>query len=71
MPQKKVIRKRGAKTSDQTPSGAPARRTSEQGTVTRLSNTDRDLFLAMLDQKDLRPNRTLLAAARKYKRRCE
>jgi uncharacterized protein (DUF1778 family) len=39
----------------------------EQDKKTRLSNRDRDLFLALLDQKHSRPTRALTFAARKYK----
>jgi uncharacterized protein (DUF1778 family) len=47
-----------------------ARTVIEQDNGTRLSNKDRDLFLSLLDHKDLRPTRALAAAARKYKNRC-
>ncbi len=40
-----------------------------QERVTRLSNRDRDRFLALLDNADLRPNAALAAAAREYKKR--
>jgi uncharacterized protein (DUF1778 family) len=46
-----------------------ARTVIEQENETRLSNRDRDLFLALLDQKDLRPTKALAAAVRKYKKR--
>jgi uncharacterized protein (DUF1778 family) len=46
-----------------------ARTVIEQENETRLSNRDRDLFLSLLDQKNLRPTRALAAAARKYKKR--
>jgi uncharacterized protein (DUF1778 family) len=36
---------------------------------TELSNRDRDLFIALLDDADARPNKALAAAARRYKRR--
>ncbi len=39
--------------------------------VTRLSNRDRDIFLAMLDDVDLRPNEALKQAAEKYRREIE
>jgi uncharacterized protein (DUF1778 family) len=45
-----------------------ARSVIEQENITRLSKRDRDVFLAMLDEKDARPNRALAAAARKYKK---
>ena len=35
--------------------------------VTELSNRDRDLFLALLDADDARPNAALLKAAERYK----
>ena len=46
-----------------------ARSVIQQDSATRLSRKDRDLFLALLDDKDARPNRALAAAARKYKGR--
>jgi uncharacterized protein (DUF1778 family) len=46
-----------------------ARDVIEQESETRLSTKDRDLFLALLDQKNSRPTRALAAAARKYKKR--
>jgi uncharacterized protein (DUF1778 family) len=46
-----------------------ARDVIEQETFTRLSNRDRDVFTALLDDKDVRPNPSLMAAARKYKNR--
>jgi uncharacterized protein (DUF1778 family) len=44
-----------------------ARQVVREQAVTHLSN--RDLFLAALDRTDLEPNKKLLAAARRYKRR--
>ena len=45
-----------------------ARRVIEQENITRLSKRDRDVFLALLDDDNARPNRALLAAARRYKK---
>ncbi len=45
-----------------------ARQVVRDQAVTRLSNRDRDLFLAALDRTDLKPNKKLLAAAKRYKR---
>jgi uncharacterized protein (DUF1778 family) len=45
-----------------------ARTVIEQENITRLSKRDRDIFLALLEDKDARPNQALLAAARKYKK---
>jgi uncharacterized protein (DUF1778 family) len=45
-----------------------ARSVIEQDSRTRLSKKDRDVFLALLDDKDARPNQALAAAARKYKK---
>jgi uncharacterized protein (DUF1778 family) len=44
-----------------------ARDVIEQESVTRLSNRDRDAFVSLLDDADVRPNESLAAAARKYK----
>lgn len=46
-----------------------AREVIQQSQRTRLTNRDRDIFLAMLDKVDARPNVALKAAARRYKRR--
>ena len=46
-----------------------ARDVIEQENFTRLSNCDRDVFTSSLDDKDARPNQSLMAAARKYKNR--
>lgn len=46
-----------------------AREVIQQSQQTRLTNRDRRIFLAMLDDVDARPNAALKAAARKYKRR--
>lgn len=43
-----------------------ARRVLEEERVTRLSNRDRDIFLAMLDRTDAKPNAALAAAAQRY-----
>ena len=44
-----------------------ARDVIEQENSTRLSNRDRDVFVSLLDDKEVRPNKKLTAAARKYK----
>ena len=46
-----------------------ARNVIEQTQVTRLSNRDRDTFMALLDDADARPNKALKAAAKRYKDR--
>jgi uncharacterized protein (DUF1778 family) len=46
-----------------------ARDVLEQERVTRLSNADRDRFLALLDDADVRPNAALRAAAKRYVKR--
>jgi uncharacterized protein (DUF1778 family) len=46
-----------------------ARSIIEQRQVTRLSNRDRDTFMALLDNADARPNKALKAAAKRYKDR--
>ena len=38
---------------------------------TELSNRDRDIFLAMLDDADAEPNAALAAVAEKYKQRMD
>ncbi len=48
-----------------------ARQVVNDQTVTLLSNRDRDLFLAALDDADLKPNKKLLAAAKRYKRQAK
>lgn len=45
-----------------------AQEVMEQSTETRLSDRDRDLFLAMLDDVDARPNDALAEAAKRYKK---
>ena len=45
-----------------------AREVIEQHNVTRLSSRDRDVFIKMLDDVDAKPNATLAAAARRYKK---
>ena len=46
-----------------------ARNVIEQHQITRLSNRDRDTFMALLDAADARPNKALKAAAKRYKDR--
>ena len=46
-----------------------ARQVIEQAQSTRLSNRDRDLFLAALEATETKPNAALKAAARRYKKR--
>jgi len=46
-----------------------ARQVISDAQCTRLSNRDRDIFLAALDSLDARPNDALKAAARRYKKR--
>ncbi len=46
-----------------------ARSVIEQHLITRLSNRDRDSFMALLDDTDARPNKALKAAAQTYKDR--
>jgi uncharacterized protein (DUF1778 family) len=41
----------------------------QQTQVTKLSNRDRDLFIAMLDDTDAKPNKALSEAAKRYKKR--
>lgn len=43
-----------------------ARHVLQEAQVTRLSNRDRDRFLAALDALDSKPNAALKAAARRY-----
>ena len=45
-----------------------ARQVLLEAQVTRLSNRDRDAFLAALDAADAKPNKALKAAARRYKK---
>ena len=44
-----------------------AQRVIQQSHVTELSNRDRDLFLAMLDDESARPSDALLESAERYK----
>ena len=44
-----------------------AQRVIQEHNVTRLSNRDRDIFLAMLNDEDAEPNQALKAAAEQYK----
>ncbi len=46
-----------------------ARNVLQQAQLTRLSNRDRDTFLAALDETSAAPNKALKAAARRYVRR--
>jgi uncharacterized protein (DUF1778 family) len=46
-----------------------ARRVIQDHDRTVLSNRDRDIFLAMLEDTDARPNAALVAAAKRYKER--
>jgi uncharacterized protein (DUF1778 family) len=46
-----------------------ARQVVEQRQVTELTNRDRDLFLALLDDTSRRPNEALKEAAAKYRKR--
>jgi uncharacterized protein (DUF1778 family) len=46
-----------------------ARTVIQQRNVTELSSRDRDIFVAMLDDTDARPNKALVDAARRYKKR--
>jgi uncharacterized protein (DUF1778 family) len=45
-----------------------AHRIIEENRVTELSNRDRDRFLAMLDDDQVRPNKALRAAAKAYRK---
>lgn len=45
-----------------------ARRVLQDAQVTKLSNRDRDAFLATLDASDAKPNEALKVAARRYKK---
>lgn len=47
---------------------AHARRVIEEHDQTLLSNRDRDRFMALLDQTDVKPNNALAAAAKRYKK---
>ena len=46
-----------------------ARQVLQDAQTTRLSNRDRDAFLAAMDASDLKPNEALKAAARRYKKK--
>jgi len=46
-----------------------ARQVISDAQITRLSNRDRDTFLAVLDSADAKPNDALKTAARRYKKR--
>lgn len=45
-----------------------ARSVIRERSVTELSNRDRDLFVAFMDDVKLKPNKALAAAARRYKK---
>jgi uncharacterized protein (DUF1778 family) len=45
-----------------------ARQVIRERNVTRLSERDRKHFLAMLDDESTRPNKALVAAAKRYKK---
>lgn len=45
-----------------------ARNVLHQRGATRLSARDRELFIAVLDDAEAKPNRALAAAAKRYKR---
>ncbi|MEO8269197.1 MAG: DUF1778 domain-containing protein [Aureliella sp.] len=46
-----------------------ARQVIQETQQTRLSNRDRDVFLAALDATDCKPNAALKSASRRYKNR--
>jgi uncharacterized protein (DUF1778 family) len=46
-----------------------ARRVIEEHDRTHLSQQDRDIFVALLDDSEARPNTALSAAAREYKQK--
>jgi uncharacterized protein (DUF1778 family) len=46
-----------------------ARSVLHQQSVTELTNRDRDLFIAMLDDARAKPNKALAEAAKRYKKR--
>lgn len=39
----------------------------QESRITKLSNRDRDIFIALVDDPDARPNDELVKAAREYK----
>jgi len=45
-----------------------ARSVLHQQSVTELTNRDRDLFVAMLDDAERKPNKALTEAAKRYKK---
>jgi len=47
---------------------ANARAVLQQDQITELSNRDRDLFLAMLDNTGSKPNKALVAAVKRYRK---
>ena len=46
-----------------------ARRVLQEHQVTRLSRRDRDVFIALVDDANARPNKALRMAAKRYKDR--
>ncbi len=46
-----------------------ARQVLQDSQITRLTNRDRDAFLAALESIDAKPNDAMKSAARRYKRR--
>ncbi|MBD3675154.1 MAG: DUF1778 domain-containing protein [Planctomycetaceae bacterium] len=44
-----------------------ARQVLHEARTTQLSNRDRDLFLAAIDENNIEPNETLISAAERYK----
>jgi uncharacterized protein (DUF1778 family) len=47
-----------------------AREVIELENITKFSNRDRDIFIALLDDKKATPNNALLAASQRYKKIC-
>ncbi len=45
-----------------------ARKIVDEQNATRLSQRDRDLFAALLDDTSTKPNKALVAAAKRYKK---
>lgn len=45
-----------------------ARKIIDEQTITRLSERDRQLFMAMLDDESTKPNKALANAARRYRK---
>lgn len=46
-----------------------ARSVLQESAVTELTNRDRDLFIALLDDSSAKPNKALRDAARRYRKR--